>query len=544
MNPTGPYDYIIVGAGSSGCVMAERLSSDPGNRVLLIEAGGWDRSPFITMPKGIAKLVTDPAHIWAYRVTQPRTGQNDGHEVWIRGRVVGGSSSINGMIWSRGEPADYDDWAALGCAGWDGATMTAAFRAIEQHGLGPSESRGGAGPVRVSPGMFRYPLADRMVAAGAQMGLSVTDDLNAVAGPRVGYYSHNIHRGRRQSAAVAFLKPALGRANLDVMTGTVVDRVRFDGHSAVGVTVRRDGGAPHDIACRGEVILSAGAMESPLILQRSGIGPAPVLRAAGVDVLVDRADVGARMREHLGYSMPHRLARAAGINGRYRGLGLAASVAQYYLTRTGPLATGPFEVGAFLSVADPHGRTDLQLYLGGYSFALSDDNHPVPLGNVDALPGMTVSAALLRLTSEGSVAITGPDAGAAPDIRPNWLSTDADCQTAIATLRAMRRFAAQPALAADVAHELLPGTAVESDEQIVDSFRKLATCGLHATGSARMGGDAGAVVDPDLKVRGVEGVRVVDCSVMPAPVSGNTNAPAMALAWQAARRMGARVRAQ
>lgn len=523
----GEFDYVIVGAGSAGCVLAERLSRDPGNRVALIEAGGDDRSPWIHIPKGVAKLVVNPRHIWTYPVDQPRHMGEAGNEIWIRGRGLGGSSSINGMIWSRGEPADYDAWDT---PGWDGAAMTQAFRAIEDHALGASETRGKGGPVHIEPGTFRYPLTRRMIAAGVEMGLAETDDLNSRMGGRVGYYSHNILNGRRRGAAQAFLQPARRRHNLTVLTGRTVERVRFSNGRAAGVVLNdADGGA---VACVGEVILCGGTMESPQLLERSGIGDGALLQAIDVETLAHSPDVGNRMREHLSYAMPHRLKRQDGINRSFFGLGLAASAIRYAVTRGGALATGPFEVGAFLNVAHPDRRPDMQLYLGGYIFALTDDNHPVPLNHIDRKPGISIYGQLLRLTSEGSVHIRGGGLGAT--IAPNWLRTTEDQVTAVSAIRAMRRFMAQPALASEIACELLPGDGVQDDDDLLDSFRTLSTSGLHGTGTCRMGADAGSVVDARLKVRGVEGLRVVDCSVMPGPVTGNTNAPAMALAWRAA----------
>ncbi len=527
------WDYIIVGAGSAGCVLAERLSADGKSRVLVLEAGGDDTNPMITLPKGIAKLVTKPEHIWAYGVSQPRFEGEAANEVWIRGKGLGGSSSINGMIWSRGEPADYDDWAAMGCTGWTGEAMTDAFKSLEDHGLGGSAMRGQGGPVSISPKQFTYPLADTMIKAGVEIGLKPVDDLNGDTGDRVGHYLHNIKSGRRQSASKTFLHPARKRSNVKIVTGALAERILFADSKVCGVEATVNGAAQR-FDCAGEVIVAGGTMESPLLLQRSGIGPADVLRAAGVTPLFDSPDVGGRMREHLAFNMPHRLKARIGVNQKLYGLGLAAEVARYYLTRTGILSTGVFEVGGFLNITHPDKRPDLQLYLGGYTFKLSDDNHPVPLSDIDHEPGIAIYGQLLRLTSEGRLSITGPGIADAPRIEPNWLSTPEDRASAIACVRYMRRYMQQPSLAPRIESELLPGAACESDDDILTAFRRLATCGLHGIGTCRMGSDNRAVSDPRLRVNGVTGLRVVDCSAMPGPVTGNTNAPAMALALRAA----------
>ncbi|MCO6056867.1 GMC family oxidoreductase N-terminal domain-containing protein [Pseudomonas sp. MOB-449] len=526
------FDYIIVGAGSAGCVLANRLSYAPQKRVLLLEAGEWDRSPLVTMPKGIAKLVSDPNHAWHFPVQQPRFPDTESAEMWVRGKVIGGSSSINGMIYVRGQPEDYQCWEEEAGPEWGWAAMKEAFRAIEDHELGADELRGAGGPLHISTGKFRYLVSGAMVRAGQEMGLPLVEDFNRERQEGVGYYAHTIKDGRRVSSATAFLHPVLSRPNLEVVTGARVERVLIEGRRAVGV-VARVNGRSQVFRCQGEVILSAGALLSPKILQLSGIGAADHLRPLGIEPRVESPDVGRRLRDHLGFLLPFRLRNAKGLNHRFQGIGLLGSLLQYYTTRSGPMATGPFEVGAFFRTRPEQPRPDAQLYLSAFTYPRSEDNFPVPDG-VEDKPGLTIYGQLLRLTSEGSVQVQSADPDAPLAITPNWLSTEEDQQAAIAMVHYMRRYMRQPALAPYVDEELVPGPDCTSDEAILKHFRATSLCGTHAIGTCRMGRDATSVVDERLRVRGVDGLRVADCSVMPALVSGNTSGPAMALGWRAA----------
>ena len=529
------FDYIIVGAGSAGCVLAERLSNDPAMRILVIEAGGRDTSYLIHMPKGIGRIILDPKHAWYYPVQQPREPGLAATESWVRGRGLGGSSAVNGMIYIRGNPEDYDNWEKRGATGWNWQVMRKAFMAIENHELGEGDDRGVGGPLNISPGKFRYPLADALLEAGLQMGLTHKQDLNAAPQEGVGYYLHNIKNGRRQSAATAFLHPATRRGNVHVVTDVEVESLIFEGNRAVGVTARR-AGQPVEFRTAGEVILSAGTMNSPRILQASGIGPADHLQDLGIGVKVNNPHVGSHLLEHLGFSMPHRLVGTRGINHRFRGIGLLASVAQYYLTRTGPMAPGPFEIGAFVRANPAASRPDCQLFLGGFTFARGGDaTFPIQLSHVEDAPGMTMYGQILNLTSEGTLRLGSADPGAPLQIEPNWRSTPEDQQTAIAMFRYMRRYMQMPAIAPFVGEELVPGPSVQSDEDILRAFRRLSMCGIHGVGTCRMGSASDGVVDSRAKVHGVDGLRVVDCSIMPGLVAGNTNAPAMATGWHAAQ---------
>jgi len=518
------FDYVIVGAGSAGCVLAARLSEDGRRTVLLAESGPPDTSPLIAMPMGIGKLSTPGnPHYWHYSASQ---GGNRREEAWVKGRTLGGSSSINGMVYVRGAADDYDRWEAAGCTGWGWSTMKRCFIAIEDHELGAADDRGTGGPLRVTMGRPPDPLGRAVIAAAAEAGTPTVDDLN---GPQAtirggfGRQPRTISGGRRFSAASAFLKPARHRRNLTVVTDTDVVDLIFDAHRVTGVRLRDTRGL-RTVMARREVILSAGAIESPKLLQRAGIGPGALLTSLGIPVRVDAPGVGRNLREHRTVSISYRLTRG-GYNAWLRGPGLYASALRYFLMRRGALTGSTFDLGGFVRTMPGLDRPDGQVGVGLFSFG--------PAG-VSEHPGMTMFGYFMRPESQGRIEIRSPDPDQAPFIDANYLAAEKDRAHTVSLMRYIRRIGAQPALAPYVAGEVLPGADMLSDDALIEASFTYGTSGYHVAGTCRMGSDTAAVVDPELRVRGVEGLRVVDTSVMPDLVSGNTNAPAMAIAWRAA----------
>jgi choline dehydrogenase len=518
------FDYIIVGAGSSGCALANRLSSDPKVRVLLIEAGPRDTNWLIHMPRGNALLMRDARHSWTFAAT-PAAGRNE-PEYWLGGRMLGGTSSLNGQMYVRCQPEDFDEWAAWGCEGWSWADMAPHFNAMENHELGASERRGEGGPLHISPQGEKLELCEAFIAAGERLGLPFKTDLNEGDQEGVGYYMRNIRRGRRVSSAKAFLDPIRNRANLMIVTDCVVQRVLFEGRRAVGVSVRNASGLM-DYRSR-EVILSAGALNSPRLLQLSGVGPADVLRRAGVEVVHDLPAVGENLRDHRMLPVLYRL-NGASHNAEFSGWRLYRNLARYFLQGAGPLTHSSFEVGAFLRSQPEEVRADLQVMMGPFSFQPGQGSV-----TMHDYPGAFIGAYAMRSRSQGHVRIVSDDPEAAMDIDPNWLADPYDQQLAIAGLRFIRRIFATAPLADHVVSEDSPGAAVETDDEIITAYKRNGSSSYHFVGTCRMGSDPASVVDPQLRVRGVEGLRVIDCSVMPGLPSGNTNAPAMAMGLRAA----------
>jgi choline dehydrogenase-like flavoprotein len=521
----GEWDYIIVGAGSAGCILAERLSADPRSRVLLLEAGGADRHPLIHMPRGAAALYGNPAYAWHFAT---EAHDDIPSEVWVRGRGLGGSSSINGMMYFRGQPEDYDGWQALGARGWGWDDMARAFRAIERHELGADEVRGGDGPVGISIESERNPFSEAFIEAGVQMGLPRVEDINRPSQEGVGYAPRTVWKGRRQSTAATFLKRARKRPNLRIVTGATVRRVLIEDGRACGVEADVDG-VRQEFRAAGEVILSAGGLMSPQILQRSGIGEAALLRELGIPVVADSPGVGRHMLEHRLLWSRYDIKVPYSHNRHLRGPRLGWSVLRYYLTRSGPMAVAYGNVCAFARVLPDSATPDIEILLSP-AVAIPDETGRMI---TDKGHSVQIFGYPLRSRSEGWLQIASADPAAPPRIHAAYLTDPYDCAVTVAMHRYIREWMRQPAVAPMVGREWEPGKSLETDEQILAAYRQTGQAGLHACGTCRMGDFNDAVLDERLHVRGVRGLRVVDGSVMPTMVSANTNGPIMGLAWRA-----------
>ncbi|QQB34033.1 choline dehydrogenase [Achromobacter deleyi] len=520
-------DYIVVGAGSAGCVLANRLSANGKHTVCLLEAGPPDRSPWIHIPIGYGKTMFHKVLNWGY-YTEPDPNMLNRRIYWPRGRTLGGSSAINGLIYIRGQRRDYDDWAAAGNPGWSWDECLPYFRKLENNDLGPGATRGTEGPLNATSIKTPHPLVEGLIGAAGALGLPHVTDFNSGDQEGVGYYQLTTRNGRRCSTAVAYLRPARGRANLRIETGAHAMAVLFEGSRACGVRYRQDGQV-RTLRARREVLLCAGALQSPQLLQLSGVGPAALLRRFGIGVVRDLPGVGENLQDHLQIRLIYETRQPITTNDQLRTLhGRAAMGLQWLLFRGGPLAVGINQGGLFCRVDPASATPDTQFHFATLSADMAG-------GKVHPFSGCTYSVCQLRPSSRGTVQLRGADPFEAPAMQPNYLSTELDRRMTVAAVKYARRLAATEPLAGLMKREFRPGPDVRSDDEILHFCREYGATIFHPSGTAKMGprGDPMAVVDERLRVHGVSGLRVVDCSIMPTLVSGNTNVPVVMLAERA-----------
>ncbi|MDW6022358.1 GMC family oxidoreductase N-terminal domain-containing protein [Mesorhizobium sp. BAC0120] len=527
------YDFIVVGSGSAGSVVAERLSASGRFSVLVLEAGGSDCRFYIQMPLGYGKTFYDPAVNWNYR-TEPDPGLAGNADHWPRGKVLGGSSSINAMVWIRGHPADYDYWRELGNPGWGYDDVLPAFKAIEDNAAGADRWRGTGGPVRVTdcfPSI--HASTKRYLAAAEQAGLAFNPDFNGATQEGVGVYQINTAGGRRMSAARAFLRPAMKRPNLRVEMKALATRILFEGKRAIGVEYEQKG-ARHTVRASREVIVCGGSINSPQLLQLSGVGPAAHLSALGIDIVEANENVGRNLEDHVGLNYTYK-GRGPTLNQLLRPWwGKLLLGMQYVFLRSGPLSLSLNNAGGFFRTDASRPRPNMQLYFQAFSTVIPK-NGERPILTPDPWPGFSIGLSNCRPTSRGEIMIRSKTPREYPKIVANALSTEQDVAEMLAAVKFVRRIASMPALAEFIEEEIVPGPSVQSDEELIQDFRKRSGTVYHPVATCRMGPDpAASVVDPRLKVHGLEGLRVIDASVFPTNISGNTNAPTIMTGWKGA----------
>jgi choline dehydrogenase len=524
------FDFVIVGAGSSGCVLANRLSADAATTVAVVEAGPRDDSFWIHLPIGYGRTMWDPAVNWKFQ-TEPEPNMDGRQIYWPRGRVLGGSSSINGLIVIRGQPEDYDRWARAGAPGWEWADVLPYFIKLESNAdLAGDQLHGSSGPLPVTTIRRRHELIEAFIASAEANGVPRNDDFNGRAQEGAGYFQLTTRNGWRMSAADAYLRPAEKRANLTVLTEAQVVRILFEGRQAVGIVCRQGshGGTTRTIKARRGVILSAGAIQSPHLLMLSGVGPAAHLQEHGVPVLIDRPAVGQNLQDHLQFRLIYKCAKAITTNDALRSVwGKAKLGLEWLLFRTGAFAVGINQGGLFARLMPNVKSPDIQFHVATLSADMAG-------GKVHDFSGFTMSVCQLRPESRGHIALASSDPLERPRVHANYLATAADRDYAVASIRFARKLAASEPLASLIAAEVTPGRQIESDADILAFARQNGATIFHPAGTCRMGADDDAVVDPRLRVRGVDRLWVADCSIMPTLVSGNTNIPAMMIAEKAA----------
>ena len=520
------YTYIVVGAGSAGCVLANRLSADPSNRVLLLEAGGRDVNPWIHIPVGYFKTMHNPNTDWCFK-TEPDPGLNGRSIEWPRGKVLGGSSSINGLIYIRGQAEDFDHWRQLGNAGWSFADVLPYFKKSEDQERGGDEYHGTGGPLSVSNMRISREICDAYIEAADEIGIPPTDDFNGASQEGAGYVQLTARNGRRCSAAVGYLHPVRRRLNLDVVTHALTHRILFDGRRAIGVRYAVKGDV-RDAYADAEVILAAGAINSPQILQLSGIGSGKALREFDIPLVHDLSGVGENLQDHLQVRSMYSTQRPITMNDQVRNPFVKMMMGvEYVFRRTGPLSMGASQICVFARTRPELATPDVQFHLQ----PLSADK---PGDGLHKFSAFTASVCQLRPESRGRIALKSPDPEAYPAIHPNYLATKTDQQTTVDGMKLARRIAATRKMSGYIAEELDPGPDVKTDEELLEHARNSAVTIYHPVGTCKMGSDPNAVVDERWRVHGMAGLRVVDASVMPTLVSGNTNAATIMIAEKAA----------
>ena len=520
-------DFIVIGAGSAGCAIAARLSEDPATRVLLLEAGGEDRNRWIHIPLGFGKTFADPTVNWCYE-TEPDPGAADRRVFWPRGKVLGGSSSINGMVYIRGQAEDFDHWRQLGNTGWSYDDILPYFKRSEHQIRGADRWHGTGGPLCVSDVPDRHPICEAFIAASMALGYPRNDDFNGERQDGAGYHQTTTRNGRRCSTAVGYLRPAMSRPNLRVVTNALTERITFDGRRATGVVFRLDGGERRTARAASEVILCGGAVNSPQLLMLSGIGPAAQLAAHGIDVVHDLPGVGQSLQDHYSAPLKFKCTLPITVNDVMQSnLKKLKAGLQYYTFKNGPLAT-------ISSPAALFARTRAELASPDIKCSCSPFSAERPQDGLHPWSGFTMIVYQLRPESRGHIALNSADPADPPAVHPNYLATETDRRTIVEGLKLLRRIAETPQMQRLVAEEFQPGPAVAGDDELLDYARRRGGTVYHPTSTCKMGIDPMAVVDPELRVHGLSGLRVADASVMPTVVSGNTNAATIMIGEKAA----------